>query len=144
VLEYTQKHYVPLAAAYLQRSSNGPATSEHLLNWRRQLAEHWSKLRFGSMHVETVGGEHRFQVQVYLDELNADAVHVELYADGIDGGEPVRHVMVRGESLVGENAWRYSASVCADRPAGDFVPRIIPYDPAAFVPLEAAQILWYR
>ena len=144
VQEYTQKHYVPLAAAYLQRSSNGLATSEHLLNWRRQLAVHWSKLRFGSMHVETVGGEHRFQVQVYLDELNADAVHVELYADGIDGGEPVRHVMVRGESLAGENAWRYSAFVRADRPAGDFVPRIIPYDPAAFVPLEAAQILWYR
>ena len=144
VREYTQKHYVPLAAAYLQRSSNGLATSEHLLNWRRQLAVHWSKLRFGSMHVETVGEEHRFQVQVYLDELNANAVHVELHADGIDGGEPVRHVMVRGESLVGENAWRYSASVRADRPAGDFVPRIIPYDPAAFVPLEAAQILWYR
>ena len=144
VQEYTQKHYVPLAAAYLQRSSNGPGTAEYLLNWRRHLADHWSKLRFGSMHVETVGGEHRFQVQVYLDELNADAVHVELYADGIDGREPVRHVMVRGESLVGENAWRYSASVRADRPAADFVPRVIPYDPAAFVPLEAAQILWYR
>jgi starch phosphorylase len=144
VREYTQRHYVPLAAAYLQRSSNGPATAEHLLNWRGQLADHWSKLRFGSMHVETVGQEHRFQVQVYLDELNANAVHVELYADGIDGGEPVRHVMVRGESLVGENAWRYSASVRADRPAGDFVPRIVPYDPAAFVPLESAQILWYR
>jgi starch phosphorylase len=144
VREYTQKHYVPLAAAYLKRSSNGPATAEGLLNWRRQLADHWSKLRFGSMQVETAGGEHRFQVQVYLDELNADAVHVELYADGIDGGEPVRHVMARGESLVGENAWRYTASVRADRPAGDFVPRIIPYDPAAFVPLEAAQILWFR
>jgi glycogen phosphorylase len=144
VREYTQKHYIPLAAAYLKRSSNGPATAEHLLNWRRQLADHWSKLRFGSVQVETVGDEHRFQVQVYLDELNADAVHVELYADGMDGSEPVRHVMVRGGSLAGENAWRYSASVRADRPAGDFVPRIIPYDPAAFVPLEAAQILWYR
>jgi starch phosphorylase len=96
------------------------------------------------MHVETAGGEHRFQVQVYLDELNADAVRVELYADGIAGSEPVRHVMVRGESLAGENVWRYSASVRADRPASDFVPRIIPYDPAAFVPLEAAQILWFR
>ena len=144
VREYTQKHYVPLAAAYLQRCSNGPATAEGLLNWRRQLADHWSKLRFGSMHVETVGEEHRFQVQVYLDELNSNAVHVELYADGIDGGEPVRHVMVRGESLVGENAWRYSASVRADRPAGDFVPRVIPYHPEAFVPLESGQILWYR
>ncbi len=144
VREYTQKHYVPLAAAYLQRSSNGPETAECLLNWRRHLADHWSKLRFGSMQVETVGEEHRFQVQVYLDELNADALHVELYADGFEQGEPVRHVMVRGESLVGENAWRYTAAIRADRPAGDFVPRVIPSDPVALVPLEAAQILWYR
>jgi starch phosphorylase len=144
VREYTEKHYVPLAAAYLRRSSDGRAMAESLLNWRRQLSDHWSRLRFGSMHVETVGGEHRFQVQVYLDELNPDAVRVELYGDGIDGSEPVHHDMARGESLAGENAWRYTAAIRADRPARDFTPRIVPYHPEAFVPLEAAQVLWYR
>jgi starch phosphorylase len=144
VREYIEKHYAPLAAAYLRRSSDGQGMAESLLNWQHQLSAHWSKLRFGAVRVDTVGEEHRFQAQVYLDKMNPDAVQVELYAEAINGTEPVRQTMVRGESLVGENAWRYSAIVRADRPAGDFTPRVIPRHPAAFIPLESAQILWYR
>jgi starch phosphorylase len=143
VLEYTKKHYIPLAAAYLRRSSDGNGTAESLLNWRRQLSDQWSRLRFGAMQVETEEEEHRFQVQVYLDEMAPDAIQVELYADALDAGAPVRHFMIRGEPLVGENAWHYSAAVPANRPASEFTPRIIPYHPEAIVPLEAAQILWY-
>jgi starch phosphorylase len=144
VREYTEGLYAPLAAAYLRRSTKGREAAESFLCWRRQLSEHWSRIRFGAVHVDTEGEEHRFQVQVYLDELDPDAVQVELYADGIAGAEPVRHTMVRGKSLVGENAWRYSTTVRANRPAGDFTPRVIPFHPEALVPLEAAQILWYR
>jgi starch phosphorylase len=95
------------------------------------------------MQVETEEEEYRFQVQVYLDEMAPDAIQVELYADAFDAGEPVRHFMVRGEPLVGENAWHYSVAVPANRPASDFTPRVIPCHPEAIVPLEAAQILWY-
>jgi starch phosphorylase len=144
VREYTEKHYVPLAAAYLRRSSNEKETAESLLNWQRKLTDHWSRLRFGVVHVVTEEEEHRFQVQVYLDELDPDAVQVELYAEALDTGDPVRHVMVRGEPLVGENAWRYSAAIRASRPAYDFTPRVIPRHPEAFVPLEAPEILWYQ
>ncbi len=144
VREYTEKHYVPLAAAYLRRSSNGPGTAENLQNWCRQLRDHWSRLRFGAVHVVTEEEEHRFQVQVYLDDLDPHAVQVELYADALDAGEPVRHVMVCGEPLVGENAWNYSVAVRANRPASNFTPRIIPCHPEATIPLEAAQILWLR
>ncbi len=144
VREYTDKHYAPLAAAYLQRSSHGPGTVESLLQWRRQLCDHWSRLRFGTVRVETEGDLHHFLVQVYLDELSPDAVQVELYAEPLDGEQPVRHVMERGEPLVGESAWSYTATIRADRPAGDFTPRVVPCHPGAFVPLEAAQILWYQ
>ncbi len=143
VREYTEKHYVPLAEAYRRRAANGPATAESLLNWGRQLSQHWSRLRFGSVHVETADQQHRFQVQVYLDELPPDAIQVELFSETPDSGEPLRYVMKRGEQLVGESAWRYTATVPADRPASDFTPRVIPSHPEAFVPLEAAQILWY-
>jgi hypothetical protein len=34
-----------------------------------------------------------FEVDVYLDDLNPNAVKVELYADGIDGGLPIRQQM---------------------------------------------------
>ena len=144
VREYTEKHYVPLAAAYLRRSSNGCGTAESLLHWHRQLSDRWSRLRFGAVHVETEEEEHHFQVEVYLEEMDPDAIQVELYADAFDTGVPVRHVMARGEPLVGENAFRYSATVRANRPASDFTPRIIPFHPEAFIPLEAAQILWYE
>jgi starch phosphorylase len=115
-----------------------------LLHWRGQLSGHWSGLRFGSVRVQTVGNEHRFDVQVYLEELDPNAIRVELYADSKEGSEPVRQPMVRGEPLVGESAWHYSANVCADRPAADFTPRVVPFHPEAFIPLEAANILWYR
>jgi starch phosphorylase len=144
VREYTDKHYVPLAAAYRRRSSDEHGTAESLLKWRRQISDHWSRIRFVSVQVETEGEEHHFQAQVYLDGLNPDAVQVELYAESLDGGDPVRHAMARGEPLAGENAWRYSAVVRADRPAADFTPRVIPCHPEAFVPLEATEILWYR
>lgn len=86
-----------------------------------------------------------FYVQVYLGELNCKAIQMELYAEPLNGDAAVREVMVREEALVGsESACQYSASVPATRPAGDFTPRIIPYHPAAAIPLEAPQILWYR
>lgn len=144
VREYTGKHYVPLAASYQRRSAPGHETADSLLRWRRQLSDHWSRLRFGSVRVETEGDEHRFQVQVYLNEIGPDAVQVELYSQGLDGGEPVRHVMTRGDALVGESAWRYTATVRADRPAGEFTPRVVPFHPEASAPLESAQILWYK
>jgi starch phosphorylase len=145
VREYTEKHYIPLAAAYLQRSSNGNRAAIDLLKWTQQVRRFWPKLRFGPLRVETEGDWRTFDVQVYLDELDRDAIHVELYAEPVDGGEPVRQVMARGESLIGaDNAYHYSAAVPAGRPPGDFTPRIIPYHPSAFVPLESPQILWYR
>jgi starch phosphorylase len=144
VQEYLQKYYVPLAESYGRRSSNRQKTAESLREWRRQLADHWSRLRFAAMKVETEANEHHFQVDIHLDELNPDAVRVELYADPLGEGEPVRQGMAREKALAGERTWRYSANVAADRPAGDFTPRVIPSHPDAVVPLEANQILWYR
>ncbi len=144
VREYTSKYYAPLVAAYRRRRTGGHATAEDLLSWRRQLSDHWSKLRFVSARVESREGEHQFLADVHLDELDPDAVRVELYAEPLGGGEPVRQVMAREETLGCERSWRYSATVATDRPAGDFTPRVIPYHPQAFVPMEANQILWYR
>jgi len=42
------------------------------------------------------------------------------------------------------NAYTFTASVPADRPATDFTPRLVPFHPAASIPLEANQILWYK
>jgi starch phosphorylase len=145
VREYTESHYLPAAEAYGQRSAPGSDFAAGLLEWRRVLATHWPQVRFGSVTIDTSDSGHTFEVQVYLDELAPDAVRVELYADAKDGGAPVLHVMERGRQLVGSaNGYLYTARVPAERPAGDYTPRMAAFRPGAKVPLEAPQILWQR
>jgi starch phosphorylase len=143
VREYTERYYLPAAAAFRQRTADKGALAAQVLDWRRALARHWGAVHFGDLRVETAEGQHLFQVAVYLDDLEPDAVRVELYAD--DGDAPVRQAMTRGEALVGaSHGYLYSARLPATRPAADYTPRVIPHHPAAIVPLEAAQILWQR
>jgi starch phosphorylase len=100
-------------------------------------------LRFGATAVEQKDGQHVFQAQVFLNELDPDAVSAELYAEEQHGSAAVRHPMKRGERLVGaDNGFMYTASVPATRPAADFTPRLVPQHSGAFVPLEAPFILW--
>ena len=115
-----------------------------LVNWQRAMEQHWSNLRFGEMKVATDGGNHLFEVQVYLGGLDPDAVRVELYAEGLNGDKSVRQEMTRGQQLVGVNGYVYTVEVPAARPAMDYTARLIPHRSGAVVPLEAARILWQR
>jgi starch phosphorylase len=148
VREYTEKHYLPGAAAYCARAAEHGKAAKELLEWRRVLSENWEHIRFGQPHVETKDGRHFFEVPVYLDDVSADAVKVELYADAAepdakDGDQPTRLEMQRGHELLGsQGGYSYSASVPATRPASDYTPRVVPFKTGAFVPLETDQILW--
>ena len=143
VREYTEKHYLPAAAAYGARAANGGQLGSELLQWQRELARHGSRVRFGSLATEQRNDHYAFQVQVYLNELDPEAVRVELYAEAQNGTEPVRQPMQRGEPLVGSaNAFLYVASLPATRPASDYTPRVVPYKLGASVPLEAPFICW--
>ena len=145
VREYTEKHYLPAAAAYCGRAAERGKAAVELLEWRRGLNQNWGHIRFGQLRVETRDGQHFFEVPVYLDEVNADAVRVELYADPSDGGQPIRQAMQRGHELLGsQGGYAYSAAVPAARPASDYTARVIPFATGAVVPLEANQILWQR
>jgi starch phosphorylase len=85
-----------------------------------------------------------FEVQVYLNDLDPNAARVELYADGADGGGPVRQEMERVSQLAAAGGYAYRASVSAARPATDYTARVIPSHSGAAVPLEATHILWQR
>jgi starch phosphorylase len=145
VREYTERYYLPAAAAYRRRAADKGKVGQQIVDWQRALAQHWDAVRFGHLEVERAGDQHAFRLQVYLDELDADAVRVELYADGRDGDAPGRQAMERGEPLVGAaTGYVYTARVPAARPASDYTPRLVPYHSDAAVPLEAGQILWQR
>ena len=116
-----------------------------MVDWRQALEQKWAALRFGEMKVDADGEQHVFEVQMYLDGLDPEAVRVELYADGVDGAAPVRVEMKRERQLVGvTSGYGYRAAVPAARPATDYTMRVIPYRAGASIPLEAIPVLWQR
>jgi starch phosphorylase len=144
VREYTEKNYIPAAEAYRRRCADNGALGAELVQWSKSIERHWSSLRFGEVRVDTEKEWHIFQVQVYLDDLDPEAIQVELFAEPVNGGEVIRQSMARGEQLVGARGFSYSGRVPASRPAKDYTPRLIPFHPAAKVPLEEPRILWQR
>jgi starch phosphorylase len=115
------------------------------VDWQHSLEKEWPVLRFGELKVETTGEQHLFEVQVYLNDLDPKAVRVELYADGINGGDPVR-VEMKGARPLPDASRRcvYHATVATTRPARDYTVRLIPQCSGVAVPLESARILWQR
>jgi starch phosphorylase len=97
------------------------------------------------VRIETRDGQHFFQVEVLPGNLTPDQLTVELYADSVQGGQPVLEEMISpNPSADAPGVLTYSAHVSATRPASDYTVRIIPHHPKASVPLEAGQILWQR
>jgi len=145
VREYADSYYVPAATRYRARCADKGALGTELVRWARDLAQYWPDARFGTLRAATQDTRHDIGVEVFLGRLDADAVRVELYAEAANGKGPERHVMVRGRKLDGPvNGYEYSVSIPAVRAAGDYTPRLVPYHPAAVVPLEAHEILWQR
>jgi starch phosphorylase len=145
VREYTEQHYLPAATAYHLRIANKGANGRQMIDWQHGLEQKWATLHFGEVKVETRGEQHVFEVQVYLNDLDPKAVRVELYADGINGGSPVRQEMTRVRQLAyGPGGCVYSAAVSATRPPEDYTARVIPHCSGVAVPLEDARILWQR
>ena len=72
-------------------------------------------------------------------------MRVELYADGVKGGAPVRQEMKRVRQLAdASGGYVYSAAVPADRAPADYTARVIPHCDGVAIPLEDARILWQR
>lgn len=145
VREYTEQHYLPAAAAYRMRLDDKGAIGRQMVDWQKTLAHKWGALRFGQTKVASSGGQHVFEVEIQFGELDPNDVRVELYADGVNGGTPVRQEMKRTRTLVGAaNGDIYGAAVSAARPPTDYTARAIPHFDSLTVPLEEAHILWQR
>jgi len=161
VREYSEQHYLPAAAAYRERAANRGAVGKQVVDWQHAVDWKWGSLRFGDLRIETNADHHVFEAEIFLNDLDPHAARVELYADGINGGEPVRVEMkcvglepgtahdgheqpVRSASADAERPCIYRATVSTARPAGDYTARVIPRRSGVAVPLESARILWQR
>jgi starch phosphorylase len=145
VREYTEQYYLPATSAYRERAAGKGAVGVQVVDWRHALDQKWTALHFGDVKVETDGERHVFEVQLYLDDLDPEAVRAELFANGTNGAAPQRVQMQRVRQLVGAaNGYAYRAAVPAARPASDYTARVIPYCDGVAIPLEDARILWQR
>jgi starch phosphorylase len=145
VREYTEQHYLPAAHTYNLRKADKGKMGKQVIDWRRNLQQKWQSIHFGEVKIETRNGQHSFEVQVYLNDLDPGAVRVEVFANGGADGRPVREQMKRIRELAGASGlYLYSGTVPGDRPAADYTPRIIPYYDGVAVPLEDERIVWQR
>jgi starch phosphorylase len=145
VREYTEQHYLPAATAYHDRAANKGAVAKQMLGWQQDVDRKWGSLRFGDRHVETTADHHVFEVDIFLNDLGKNAARVELYADAINGGDPVRQEMKWERLLPGAPEGSvYHATVPAARPPGDYTARVMPQSDGTSVPLEDTRILWQR
>jgi starch phosphorylase len=144
VREYTERYYLPAAAAYRLRAGDRGAAGAQVVDWQRTLEQKWVTLWFGEVRAVSNEEMHEFEVEVYLGSLDPNSVRVELYAEGVNGGEPDRHELIRGQQLSEPNGYIFSAQVRTARPATDYTARVIPHHYGVAVPLEAARILWQR
>jgi glycogen phosphorylase len=145
VREYTEQHYLPAALAYRSRAASNGAAGRDMINWQHIVEEKWASLHFGEVKVETKDEQHVYEVQVYLNDLDPKAVRVELFADRINGGAPMRQEMKSVRRMNGASGgYVYSAAVSAARPPADYTARVIPHCDGVAIPLEDARILWQR
>lgn len=145
VREYTEQYYIPAATAYNQRSANQGEFGRKILDWQQSLEQKGAELRFGELTVETRDGQHLFEIEVFLNDLDPDAVRVELYADGVSGAAPERQEMQRVNPLAGvPGDILYSATVSAARSPADYTARVIPHYDGVTIPLEESRILWQK
>ena len=145
VREYAEQHYLPAASAYHERAANKGAVGRQVVDWQHAVDQKWGSLRFGSFQVETNAGHHVFEVEIFLGDLDPNAVRVELYADRINGGDPVREEMkCAGPPPDASRGCVYHAMVPTTRPASDYTARVIPQRTGVAVPLESDRVLWQR
>ena len=145
VRQYTEEHYLPAAATYRKRAASKGAVGRQVIDWRHSLGQKWAALHFVEVKVQTNASQHIFEAEVYLNDLDPKAVHVELYAEGVNGSSPVRQEMKRVSSSTNDSgAYVYRGSLSAVRPATDYTARVVPYCEGVAVPLEDAHIMWQR
>ncbi len=145
VREYTDRHYLPAAAAYRERAADHGALGRTIAEWRGALDQKWESLRFGSLRVNTCPSRHEVEVEVdlSLNGMDPNAVRVQLYADAVNGDCVTEMTRV----ATAPDASRpdvYHATISSARAIGGYTARVLPAHSHVSLPLEYSRIAWQR
>jgi starch phosphorylase len=143
--QYVEEMYLPAARSLKRREEKRGDLARKLRAWQVGLEERWPGVRFGDVRIDKAGEEWQFFVEVHLAGFDPDVLRVELFAEAVPDGEPLKVVMERTKSLAAPHTgYLYTAKVPSSRPAVDYTPRIVPWHAEVRVPAEEAHILWLR
>ncbi len=143
--EYIEHAYLPAARAYAARTADGARLACEVLQWSERVSRHWNHVRIGMQRVTQEADHAKVQVECWLDDISPESVRVELYAEA-KGEFPAEKVPMQAcRELPGAvNGFLFCGQVGSRRPLSDYAVRVVPFHPAAFIPLENACILWDR
>jgi starch phosphorylase len=145
IREYTEQYYLPADALYRGRAEDKGATGSRLIAWKHRLDQTWEALHFGEVKVQTKDGQHAFEIQVYLKDLDPASVRVQLCAEQNAGSGAMRQEMSMTGGVPGvAGQYVYRGAVPAARPSTDYTARLIPWREGVAVPLENGRVLWQR
>jgi starch phosphorylase len=141
--DYVEKMYLTASEAFNSREAEGCRLAKELDIWAKRLSDNWRSMRFLGTSVSRDDEDWKFEVQVYIGEIDPSMVKVELFADPMIDKGPMNVTMTKEGPISGVvNGYLYRARLAANHPADHYTPRIAPYHPAAFIPLEESHILW--
>ncbi|ESS66799.1 glycogen phosphorylase GlgP [Methyloglobulus morosus KoM1] len=143
VRDYTSRYYLPLAASYRKRVKDNAELGHKLVRWLKHIDEFWPKIHVDNVVAEHQDNQYLFRMHVYLGELTAEDVRVELFAEAPQEASFSVQPMDIEQALAGAvNGFIYTTRIPATRPITDYTPRIRPFNPDCFLPLEASYIFW--
>jgi glycogen phosphorylase len=143
--EYLSNAYLPRAAALRLRLAEGAKAAKGMASWEKRVQRCWASLHLGDPNVVQDGNCWAFSVPVYLGEMAAEDIRVELYADPLQGNEAETVLLARGDPISGAvNGVTYAGRVPRSRPAEHFTVRILPHHDGVYIPAEMPLIRWQR
>ena len=141
--DYLDQAYLPAAAALRRRLVDGAAAARSLCAWERRLRRGWKSLHIGTPDMIAEADGWACHVPVYLGEIRAEDVRVEIFADPTATAPGVALALDRRSPVPGAvNGFTYTGRVATPRPRTDFTVRILPAHPEARVPAELPLIRW--
>jgi starch phosphorylase len=144
VREYTERHYLPAAAACRKRGADNSALGLEITAWRRALDQKWDSLHLGGFRVNPGRDQHEVELDVFLNGIDPNAVRVQLYADPVNDEDSVSEMTRIGNSPDSSRPDVYHATISSARAIGDYTARVLPTHAGVSVPLECARVAWQR
>ena len=82
---------------------------------------------------------------MHLGSIQPDGVQIEIYADPVDSGMPLRAPMALDHTAQDSpGVYEFSGAVPSDRPVQHYTPRAIPRRQGVSIPLELSLITWQK